>query len=184
MRKKCFAAILFLIILTGDLSCFALLTWYLSLVVGLVCGTMMQYYADNPDGLHRGFLVASISGLMGLLSACYINNVDERVFYALYENLLYRQTFFNFLYNTFCILFMVSAIHFIIKKFPAGYGFFNYCGTNLTKIYIIQWLIIGWMTSFSDYLKIEPGFQASILLGIGIALVSMGISKLLPPLKL
>ena len=169
---------------TGDLSCFSLLPWYLSLAIGVVCGTLMQTYADDPDKLHRGFFLTSFCCLLGLLCACYFNNVDVRVFYALHENLLYRQTFFNFLYNIFNILLLLSAVHFIIKKVPMGYSFFNYCGTNLTKIYIIQWMIIGWMTSFQGYLHIEPNFNESILLGIGIALVSMGISKLLPALKL
>ena len=168
----------------GDMSCFSLLPWYLSLVIGVVCGQIMQAYAEDPDTMHYGFLVGSGCCLLGLLFACYCNNVDVRVFYSLYENLLYRQTFFNFLYNTFVILFLLSVIHFIIKKVPMGYRFFNYCGTNLTKIYLIQWMIIGWMTSFQDYLLIQPNFSESVLLGIAIALVSMGISKLLPALKL
>ena len=44
-------------------------------------------------------------------------------------------------------------------------------------------MIIGWLTSFQDYHGIVPGFAGSIGLGILIALVSIGITKLLPPIK-
>ena len=74
-------------------------------------------------------------------------------------------------------------IHIVTKKVTKGYGFFRYCGSNLTTIYVIQWLIIGWMCSFQPYLQITPGFGGSIGLGILIALASIGISKLIPPIK-
>ncbi len=44
-------------------------------------------------------------------------------------------------------------------------------------------MIIGWLTSFQDYLHLEPEFGGSVGLGIVIAIISIGISKLLPPLK-
>ncbi|MDO5109832.1 MAG: hypothetical protein Q4D59_07870 [Erysipelotrichaceae bacterium] len=99
------------------------------------------------------------------------------------DNLLYRQTFFNFIYNTLVIVLLLSVIHFATRKVTKGYEFFRYCGTNLTTIYVIQWMIIGWTASFQDYLHIAPGFEMSIVLGIVIALMAIGISKLLPPIK-
>ena len=44
-------------------------------------------------------------------------------------------------------------------------------------------MIIGWMTSFQDYLKIDPGMEMSVVLGILIAAVSIGIARILPRFK-
>ena len=46
---------------------------------------------------------------------------------------------------------------------------------------MVQWMIIGWTASFQDYLKLDPGMEMSVVLGILIALLSIGIAKLLPP---
>ena len=43
--------------------------------------------------------------------------------------------------------------------------------------------IIGWMTSFKDYLHLDPGIEMSVVIGILIALASMGITKILPRIK-
>ena len=168
---------------TGDLSCFPLLTWYLSMAIGMAAGLLIQRFSEDLDGFYRRIFWGSLSMLMGFLCACYINGIDYRIFYALFDNCLYRQTFFNFLYNTSVIALLLAAIHMLTKKVTKGYSFFGFCGTNLTTIYVAQWMIIGWLTSFQDYHGIVPGFAGSIGLGILIALVSIGITKLLPPIK-
>ena len=170
-------------IFTGDLSCFPLFGWYLSMAIGIVFGDIIMDFVGDPDVAYRRTFWGCFCLLVGFLCATYINGIDRRIYYALYDNFLYKQTFFNFLYNTLVILMLLAAIHFITKRWTIGYGFFKFCGTNLTTIYIIQWMIIGWTASFNDYLHIEPGFGGSIGLGIIIALISMGITKLLPPIK-
>ena len=170
-------------IFTGDLSCFPLLTWYLSMAFGIVVGEEVKKFVGDADlEFSRAFWGCACL-LTGFLSASDINGIDHRIYYALYDNFLYKQTFFNFLYNSLVIIMLLAVIHFVNRKKPIAYGFFNFCGTNLTTIYIIQWLIIGWISSFNGYLHIEPGFSGSIVLGIIIALISMGITKLLPPIK-
>lgn len=153
------------------------------MTVGIVAGEIVMNFEGNADVSYRRAFWSCFCLLVGFLSATYINGIDRRIYYALYDNFLYKQTFFNFVYNTLVIIMLLAAIHFFVSRFTKGYSFFKFCGTNLTTIYIIQWMIIGWMASFQDYLQIAPGFSGSIGLGILIALVAIGITKLLPPIK-
>ena len=115
---------------TGDLSCFPLLSWYLCMPVGMAAGTLMQKYADQMDIAYRRAFWGSLCMLVGLLFACWVSGIDLRVFYSLYDNLLYRQTYFNFLYNTSVIAMLLAVIHFVTRSWTKVYGFFKYCGSK------------------------------------------------------
>ena len=66
--------------------------------------------------------------------------------------------FFNFLYNTIIIVIELSVFHYIDKKCGRIiYPFVGFCGKNLTTIYVVQWIIVGWLTSFQDYLNLHLG---------------------------
>ena len=167
----------------GDLACFPLLTWYVSLTVGILAGTIIK---DNMDKLDRIYSIGFWGGaalLVGFIFGCHYYDIDIRLFHALYEDLYYRQTFFNFLYNTLIIVIEISLFHLITKRWKRDFNFVSFCGNNLTTIYVVQWMFVGWMTSFQDYLKIEPGLEMSVVLGIIIALVSILITRLLPRIK-
>ena len=167
----------------GDLACFPLLTWYVSLAVGILAGTIIK---ENSHRLNRMYSIGFWGGavlLIGFIFGCHYYEVDIRLFHALYEDAFYGQTFFHFLYNTLVIVIEISLIHLITRKQTRDLPFVKFCGSNLTTIYVIQWMIVGWMTSFQDYLNIDPGMEMSVVLGILIALVSMGIARLLPRIQ-
>ena len=124
-----------------------------------------------------------VSLLLGFVFACHYYDVDIRLFHALYEDAFYGQTFFHFLFNTLVIVIELSVIHLITRKWTRDYRFVGFCGQNLTTIYVIQWMIIGWMTSFQDYLKIDPCMEMSVIIGIVIAVVSILIARVLPKIK-
>ena len=167
----------------GDLACFPLLNWYTSLAIGIVAGTVIQKYSDKLNMLYSiGFWVGG-SILIGFIFACHYYDVDIRLFHALYEDAFYGQTFFHFMYNTLVIIIELSLIHLITRKWDRDLGFASFCGSNLTTIYVIQWMFVGWLTSFQDYTHIDPGMEMSVVLGIIIALASIGIAKLLPKIK-
>jgi hypothetical protein len=81
------------------------------------------------------------------------------------------------------IVIEISLFHLITRGLKKEIGLCNFCGRNLTTIYVVQWMIIGWMTSFQDYLHIEPGMEWSAVLGVIISCVSILITKLLPTIK-
>ena len=51
-------------------------------------------------------------------------------------------------------------------------------------IYVVQWMIIGWMTSFNSYLHFEPGLEMTIVAGFAIAGAAILIARLLPRFNL
>ena len=167
----------------GDLACFPILTWYLSLAVGILAGTIIKKYSDKLNLVYSIGFWGGVSLLLGFLFACHYYEVDIRLFHALYEDAFYGQTFFHFLYNTLIIVIELSIIYLIIRRWNKDLPSVTFCGNNLTTIYVVQWMIIGWMTSFQDYLNLDPGMEMSVVLGILIALVSIGITKLLPRIK-
>ena len=124
-----------------------------------------------------------VSLLAGFIFACHYYDVDIRLFHALYEDAFYGQTFFHFMYNTLVIVIEISLIHLITGKWTKDYAFVKFCGNNLTTIYVIQWMTVGWMTSFQDYHGIEPGLEMSVVLGVIIALVSIAVARVLPKIK-
>ncbi len=156
---------------------------YLSLTVGILAGTIIQKFDEKLNRLYSIGFWGGVSLLLGFLFACHYYDVDIRLFHALYEDAFYGQTYFHFLYNTLIIVIELSLIYLIIRNWKKDLPFASFCGKNLTTIYVVQWMIVGWTASFQDYLKLDPGMEMSVMLGILIALVSIGIAKLLPPIK-
>lgn len=164
----------------GDLSYFPILNWYLSLAAGMVAGTLIMKYSDKMDKIYRAALWIGLSLQCGLMLSCSYYGIDKRLFYSISGDVFYRQMFFNFLYNTIIIVIELSIFHFISRKCSRIYPFVGFCGKNLTTIYVVQWIIIGWLTSFQNYLNLRPNLEMSVVLGILIALLSMLITKFLP----
>jgi uncharacterized membrane protein len=168
----------------GDLSCFPLLTWYASLAVGILAGTIIKEYRDHLKKIYSIGLWGGLSLLFGFVVGCHYYDLDIRFLHALYQDAFYRQTFFHFLYNTLIIIVVISLLYLITGKQKKNIAFFDFCGKNLTMIYLVQWMIIGWMTSFKPYLHFEPGLEMSVVAGLAIAGVSMLIARLLPRFNL
>ena len=167
----------------GDLACFPILTWYVSLAIGILAGTIIQRFSDNLNRIYSIGFWGGASLLLGFIFACHYYDVDIRLFHALYEDAFYGQTFFHFLYNTLIIVIELSLIYLITRKWKRDLPFAEFCGKNLTTIYVVQWMIVGWMTSFQDYLKLDPGMEMSVVIGILIAIASIIIARLLPRIK-
>ena len=167
----------------GDLACFPILTWYASLAVGILAGTIIKKYSDQLNKVYSIGFFGGVSLLLGFVFACHYYEIDIRLFHALYEDAFYGQTFFHFLYNSLVIVIELSLFHLITRKWNRDIGFVSFCGNNLTTIYVIQWMIVGWMTSFQDYHNIVPGMEMSVIIGVIIALISILVAKLLPPIK-
>ena len=71
----------------------------------------------------------------------------------------------------------------ITGRLKENIPFFDFCGRNLTTIYVVQWMIIAWLTSFQAYLHFEPDMEMSLMAGLVIAGISILITKLLPPIR-
>lgn len=167
----------------GDLSCFPLLTWYAMLAFGILAGTIILTYRDNLDTIYKIGLWGGLSLLIGYVVGFHYYDLDIRYLHALYENAFYRQTFFHFLYNALIIIIEISLLHMITRRMKSNIAFFEFCGKNLTTIYVVQWMIIGWIAAFKDYLHFEPDLGMSVLSGVIIAGAAILITRFLPRIK-
>ena len=167
----------------GDLSCFPLLLWYATLTIGMLAGTLLQKYKDNLDRIYKIGFYGGSALLIGYVAACHYYELDIRFLHALYENAFYKQTFFHFLYNTLIVMIELSLFYFISKRVKKDIAFVDFCGKNLTTIYVVQWLIIGWISSIRDVLHFELGLELSVAIGVAIVGVSVLITRLLPRIK-
>ncbi len=104
--------------------------------------------------------------------------------YTLYEDSFYKQAFFHFVFIIIVIVLELSIVHMISRKLDKGYGFVKFCGSRLNTIYIIQWLIIGWISAFNEVLMFKPDMKMSVLAGVIICLISIMLTKILPPVNL
>ena len=171
-------------IYTGELSCFPFLLWYLNLAAGIAAGEVIIRLRDT-DRFYRVCFRMSLTMLAGFLFALNYFGVDLTVFYSLYEDVFYFQTFLHFIFNVLVIMLELSIFHFIHERTRAGYGFVKFCSSNLNTIYLIQWLIIGWFSAAWDCFGLEfASFELSVVLGILLSFICIGIAKVLPPINL
>ena len=165
---------------TSPLSAFPLLICYIHVAVGIALGDIL-IRQKNLDKFYRVVFWGSISLLAGLLSTLVSLGYDLKNLYVLYDELYYEQTFLHFAFNTLVIMLELSLFHFMLNRFRPAEGFVRFCGKNLNSIYLVQWVIIGVWVGFEGS---HFGFWGSVLWGFVIAVVSIGIVRILPPFDL
>ena len=165
---------------TSPLSAFPLLICYIHIAVGIAFGDILIRQKD-VEWFYRILFWGSLSLLAGLMFTLMSLGYDLKNLYVLYDELYYGQTFLHFVFNTLVIMLELSLFHFMLNRFRPLEGFVRFCSENLNSIYLVQWIIIGIWVGFggSDF-----GFWGSVLWGLVIAFVSIGIVRLLPPFDL
>lgn len=61
---------------------------------------------------------------------------------------------------------------------------FQYDDEVLLRGRFFIWMIIGWLASFKDFLKLDLSLNMAVVMGLVIAFISIGITKLLPRIRL
>ena len=137
-----------LIVTTEEESCFALLNWYVFVASGLVFARLLKK-AEDKDSFYRRLLYVA-----GPIVAVYIvlNCIFGSHFLSK-KGWYYAASLPESVGLLSIDLSLMAAFHFLLKKTDAARltVFFN-MGRNLTKIYIIQWCIIGFVDSIFCYL--------------------------------
>ena len=167
----------------GELAFFPLLNCYIWMAVGITAGEMIIRIKDTDKVCRTAIPVCAVL-LAGYLFALNDAGYDIRSFYTLYDDLYYTQTFLHFIFNTLIIIIELSVFHFIHKKTKHIYGFCRFCSANLNTVYIVQWLLIGWISTNKRYGNISFSFETCAVIGFFITLISIGITKLLPKVNL
>lgn len=142
-------------------SFFPLLLWFIYPALGVFFAKYLRHVGDSNK--FYGLLgVLSIALLIGLCGSLYFNNYDLRNFYTLNNDLYYIQDFLSVLFTIACVGLELSLVHFISKLIKSKniLNGINYLSSNLNKLYLGQWIIIGWLEFFIEvpsYLVIPIG---------------------------
>ncbi len=167
----------------GELAYFPLLTWYIWPAVGITAGEIILKVNDK-DRRGRVFIPLCLILLAGYLHGLTYGEYDIRAFYALYEDLFYDQTFLHLIFNTLVIVLEFAVLHVLFYRSRIGYGFCRFCGSNINTLYVVQWMIVGWTSPLKRFRGIEFSFGTCILIGLGYAVLALGITWLLPRVNL
>ena len=106
--------------------------------------------------IYKRLIPAAAALFVALSSALLYSGSDLRMMYTLYHGSYYYQTILSVLWIIPLVMLMLGACYFVLgglEKTLAG-RFITHCSSNLTCIYVIQWLLIGY------------GFGVTMLLGI------------------
>lgn len=162
---------------TSDMSCFPFLQWFIYPVAGILFAKHLKHI-ENVDSFYRGVLYVSAILTVGLIVALSGYGFDIKTFYMLKDDAFYRQTFLSFLFTISCVCLEISLLHFIREKisYEKIDNYIKFMSSNLTNIYYVQWLIIGW-TEELFLLELKPSLVIPI--GLLVTIVSVIVAKIL-----
>lgn len=157
-------------------SYFPFTLWFIYPVAGMLFAKYLKHINDL-DKFYKGVLYVSVIVIIGSIFGFKYYGFDIRTFYTIAQDIYYRQTFVSFLFTLSCVLCELSIFHFIrIKPNSKIEKVVKYISTNLTNIYYIQWLFVGWLKSLFGFVVDVPFI---IPMGLLIAFASLAIVYLI-----
>lgn len=163
---------------SSELSFFPFLGWIIYPIFGYIFGTIL-IKCNNKKLFYLFILLASM--ILLVLISIIIYNL--RIDIGLYDQYnYYHQSFFGNLTFIFFTTFWISILYFISKLF---FGFFKTTierwSKNVTSIYFIHWVIIGFLTLFIELSS--NGFLISISIFVALIISSDLLSILYLKIK-
>ncbi|HSZ32844.1 MAG TPA: heparan-alpha-glucosaminide N-acetyltransferase domain-containing protein [Puia sp.] len=134
---------------------FPLLPWLVYPLLGLTIGKIIQQ-KESWLGLDSFWIPGLIIITVGFAFKHFISNSDFSSFY--------RTTPLDTIIHTGFVMIMLSVWHWISIYVKPNYLFklFSYASRRITRIYIIQWILICWLLPFTGYQ--QTGFIGSLFL--------------------
>lgn len=123
---------------------FPFFSWYIFPTLGyFLGGFLINLKEDNKDAFFQKLLATSA---FLLLITCYLfRNVDFGIQSAFWLKYFQHGWQGNIAYGLFCLLWL-SISYFLVKTFSDKVkSIITYLGKNLTTIYLIHWVILGWL---------------------------------------
>ena len=167
---------------TGFWAAFPLTLWLVYPALGMAFGEFLQKITDKR-GMYKKLMIVSAV----IFTACTVGLVyigyDLRQSYAVCDNHFYHQTFISTIWTIPLILLVISVCFFLFRSVEeTKFGeLIRFCGTNLNKIFIIQWILVTVSVTVITMLEtgFEPGPAIVVLLGLVYTAVALGIAKLI-----
>lgn len=168
-------------VFTGRTSGFPLLLWFIYPAAGMVFAGLLQGKEDRRSLYLKLFGISA--AVLASLACCLIQNgYDLRNLYTLFHEHYYAQDLFHSLFAMSLVLMFLSLAYFAFRGLSAEAApmrFFHWCGKNLNKIYVIQWLLVS--GSVAATVLLETGLlplKMVIPVGVVYALVAIGLCAL------
>ena len=141
------ATLLGLLLPSGEHVAFPMTLWLIYPTAGIMFGEMLKASEDRRS-LYVKALIASSAFFVSYNAALIYCGYDIRLSYALYEGSYYYQTLISTLWILPIVMIALSLSYLVLSSIEQTLigRFMRYCSINLTTIYIIQWLLIGYGT--------------------------------------
>lgn len=160
---------------TSDLSSFPFLTWIFYPVVGYLFG---QYLIkQDAEGKKRLFSVTALSSaaiFSVMVFLCWYFEIDYGwdTDASFYHHLMLGNIVFGS-----CAFLLIGIVFFLGRALPEGLlTILSRWSKNVTEIYFIQWVLIGWIAIGTDYN--QSGIVKTIGVTVAVLLASDWITAL------
>lgn len=169
------ATLIGLILPGGDHVAFPMALWLIYPVSGMIFGRYLKQSGDRVS-LYKKVLAVSFVFFVSYSSALLFSGYDLRLIYSLYRSSYYNQNILSVMWIIPLVLMSICISYFVLGRIclTVTGRFMTYCSINLTTIYMIQWLLIGYGLGF--YMLLGFGPTDSPLYLISGALVLMILS--------
>ena len=155
---------------TGEPSYFPLFQWYVYPALGLTFAKYLRHIEDT-DRLYKFTFGIGACLMFAFCATLYYIDYDVRNLFALADDVYYDQSLLHTLFNLCCILMELSLVHFAMKTklFKKLQGLAAFMSGSLNQIYIVQWMIIGWI----EYLVFDENLPFVWVIPMGIAITAI-----------
>lgn len=159
--------------------CFPFLQWFIYPCFGIFLATYLRHVI-NKDHFYKVILTVGASILTVYSISLYINGYKVVYVYSLARDVYYNQDFIKTLFIVLTIMVELSIIHFLFgrRDYPKIDSLAAFAGKHLNTIYIVQWLLIGWLSNILYCcfdLRLEPAM--SLCIGVLFIVLSFIIVK-------
>lgn len=169
---------------TGNM-CFPFLQWFIYPCFGILLATYLRHVTDK-DIFYKAMLIIGATLLAVYSVSLYINGYNLPYVYSLAKDVYYNQDFIKTLFSILTIFVEISAVHFLFcrREHTKLDGLAAFAGKYLNSIYIVQWILVGWLSNVLDYcfdLKLEPA--VALCVGVLYIVLSFVIVKVYTNIK-
>lgn len=126
---------------------FPVFPWLVYPLMGLTLGHLLRYY-------HVDYLLKK-TGMMGIsliiLSLCFPATIVTNAWLP-----FYRTGPADTIFHLGFVLVWISLVHWLTKKWGTNklVQLLTFCSGNITKIYLVQWVMICWCLAITGYMQL------------------------------
>ncbi|MBQ9060163.1 MAG: acyltransferase family protein [Firmicutes bacterium] len=169
-----------LLFVTNDSVSFPLMTWLFYPVAGMIFASVLQHVTDKGRFYRWCFLI----GAGGAALTCIVYKLaglNIMTYFQLYERTFYHQTILHYIFTTFVIL-LAMAVYYLcseLVKAKAVTTVVSFLGRNLDVIYIVQWIVVCYVTIAVTLTGVGPfDWKGILVVGFILTIVSCMITSL------